>query len=137
MARICWGRSTDCFIYSFVIQVISEVKVLPAIQEIFSRETNCNYNSCRFSCESVLQFNFFLSFLTNQKQESGFQQVVGLVTRKFFVFCLYQLHSTSKLCWIQWTFIKFLHVIPVCIIAPWFNCVTFFLLNTYIWYCRM
>ena len=24
MARICWGRSTGCFIYNFVIQVISE-----------------------------------------------------------------------------------------------------------------
>ena len=30
----------------------------------------------------------FLSFLTNQKQESGFQQVGGLVTRNISVFCL-------------------------------------------------
>ena len=30
----------------------------------------------------------FFSFLTNQKQESGFQQVGGLVTKIIFVFCL-------------------------------------------------
>ena len=30
----------------------------------------------------------FLSFLTNQKQELGFQQVGGLVTRIISVFCL-------------------------------------------------
>ena len=29
--------------------------------------------------------SFFLSFLTNQKQESGFQQVGGLVTRNISV----------------------------------------------------
>ena len=30
----------------------------------------------------------FLSFLTNQKQESGFQQVGGLVRGNIFVICL-------------------------------------------------
>ena len=60
-------------------------KVLLAIWEIILRENNCNYNSYRFSCKF---FILFLSFLTNQKQESGFQQVVGLVTRNISVFCL-------------------------------------------------
>ena len=32
--------------------------------------------------------SFFLSFLTNQKQESDFLQVGGLVTRTISVFCL-------------------------------------------------
>ena len=38
-----------------------------------------------------LATNLFLSsfcFLTNQKQESGFQQVGGLVKRNISVFCL-------------------------------------------------
>ena len=30
----------------------------------------------------------YLSFLTNQKQESSFKQVAGLVTRNISVFCL-------------------------------------------------
>ena len=49
-----------------------------------------------------LHLSFFLSFLTNQKQESGFQQAGGLVTRNipaFFV-CS-ESHSTLKLCQIQ------------------------------------
>ena len=35
-----------------------------------------------------LHLSFFLSFLTNQKQESGFQQAGGLVTRNISVFFL-------------------------------------------------
>ena len=31
---------------------------------------------------------FFLSFLTYHKQESGFQQIGGLVTRNICIFCL-------------------------------------------------
>ena len=52
---------------------------LLAIWGIFLHESNCNYNSYRFSYRFV--FILFLSFLTNKKQESGFQQVGGLVTR--------------------------------------------------------
>ena len=51
---------------------------------MFLHENNRNYNSYRFSNKSV--FILFLSFLTNQKQESGFQQVGGLVTRYISVF---------------------------------------------------
>ena len=47
-------------------------------------ENNCNYNSYRCSCKFA--FIFFLSFLTNRKQESGFQQVGSLVTRNIYVF---------------------------------------------------
>ena len=59
---------------------------LLAIWEIFLDETNRNYISYRFSHEFA--FILFLSFLRNQKQESGFQQVGGLVTRNISVFCL-------------------------------------------------
>ena len=33
-----------------------------------------------------LVLSFFISFLTNQNQEPGFQQVGGLVTRNIYVF---------------------------------------------------
>ena len=61
-------------------------KILLAISEIFLHENNRNYNSYRFGHKFA--FVFFLSFLTNQKQESGFQQVGGLVTRNIFAICL-------------------------------------------------
>ena len=50
----------------------------------------------------------FFSFLTNQKQESGFQQVGGLVTRNIFFVKEFQ------------DFYKglFLHVTPIRIIVP-------------------
>ena len=87
---ICWGRSIGCFIYSFVIQVISE-KILyntgfTSSLRDFLHENNRNYNSYRFSYRFA--FILFLSFLTNQNQELGFQQVGGLVTRNIAVFCL-------------------------------------------------
>ena len=49
-------------------------------------ENNRNYNSYRFGYKFA--FILFLSFLTNQKRESGFQQVGGLVTGNISVFCL-------------------------------------------------
>ena len=91
MARICWGHSAGWFIHSFgfkwSVKKHFVAKVLPAVWEIFLHEKNCNYNFYRFSYKfaSIL----FLSFLTNQKQESSFQQVGGLVKRNISVFCLY------------------------------------------------
>ena len=73
LVRICWGRSTGCFIYSSVIQVIDEkncvAKVLVADREIFLHENNRNYNSDRFSYKFA--FILFLSFLKNQNQEAS------------------------------------------------------------------
>ena len=60
-------------------------KVLLAIWETFLDEYNRNYNSYTFSYKFA--FILFFSFLTNQKQESGFQQVGGLLTRNISVFC--------------------------------------------------
>ena len=90
LEKICWRRSGGCFIYSFEIQVISEKrlcrKVLLAIWEIILYDNERNYNSYRFSYK--LAFILFLSFLTNQKKELGFQEVGGLVTKHISVFCL-------------------------------------------------
>ena len=90
LARTCWGCSTGWFIYSFLIQVISDKtlcsKSFTSNLRIFLHENNRNYISFRFSYKFA--FILFLSFLTNQKQESGFQQVGGLVTRNIFAFCL-------------------------------------------------
>ena len=61
-------------------------KVLLAVLEIFLHENNCNFNSYRFSYKFALIL--FLPFLKNQKQESGFQQIGGLVARSISVFCL-------------------------------------------------
>ena len=62
-------------------------KVLLATWEIFSHENNCNNNSHRFTYK--LAFILFLSFIINQKQESGFQEVDdGLATRNISAFCL-------------------------------------------------
>ena len=89
LVRICWECSTG-FIYGFVIQVIREKTLssndLLAIWETFLHENNRNYNSYIFSYKFT--FILFLAFLYKQKQESCFQQVSGLVTRKISVFCL-------------------------------------------------
>ena len=60
--------------------------ILQKTWERFLYENNCNYNSYKFS----YKFTFIplLYFHRNQKQESNFQQVGGLVTRNSFAFCL-------------------------------------------------
>ena len=59
-------------------------KILQGIWERFLYENNRNYNFYKFS----YKFTFipFLSFHRNQKQESDFQQIGGLVTRNSFAF---------------------------------------------------
>ena len=92
-------------------------KILLAIWEIFLHQNNRNYNS-----DFAFFFaNFFFSFLTNQKQESGFQQVSGLVTRNISVFYLQRVALYFKAMPNSVEFYKgiFLHVIPVRIIVPW------------------
>ena len=121
--RICWGHSTVCFIYSFMIQVISQkaivAKVFLAIWEILLHGNNHNYSSYRFSYKFA--FTLCLPLLTNHKQGSGFLQVGGLVRRNISAFSLW---------WVEFYFKTmlnsinpcegiFLHVIPVCIIVPW------------------
>ena len=58
--------------------------ILLAIWEIFLHGNNRTYNSYIFSYKFA--FILFFSFLANQKQESGFQQVGGLVMRNISVF---------------------------------------------------
>ena len=61
-----------------------------------------------------------LSFLTNQKQRSDFQQVGGLVMRNISVFYLQRVALYLKAIPNATDFYKgiFLHVIPVRIIVP-------------------
>ena len=73
-------------------------KGLLAIWEIILHENNRNYNSYKFSYK--FPFTFILSFLTNQKQEPGFQLIGGLV-QEIFVFCYNESRSTSNACRIQ------------------------------------
>ena len=56
-------------------------------ESIFLHENKRNNNSYRFIYKFV--FILFLSFLTNQKQGSCFQQAGDLLTENIFVFCLY------------------------------------------------
>ena len=69
--------------------------------------------------------NSLLSFFCspNQKKESGFQQVGGLVTRNNSVFCLKWVVLYFKAIPNSIDFCKviFLHVIPVRIIVPWYQ----------------
>ena len=94
-------------------------KISLAIWKIFLHENNCNYDSHRFSYEFV--FILFLSFLTNQKQESCFQQIDGLVTRNISAFYLQRVVLYCKAIPNSINFYRgiFLNVIPVRIIVPW------------------
>ena len=91
LARICWGHSTGCFIYSFVIPAVISKKTLSSkgfswqFQKKFYMKIIANIIPNRFSCKFAFII-FFLSFLTNQRQESGFRQVGGLITRNISVF---------------------------------------------------
>ena len=122
LLRACTG----CFVDTFVIPVISEkrnsvAKVLLAILEIFLLENNRNYDPYGFSYKRA--FILFFSFLTNQKEESGFQQVGGLVTRIISVFCLQRVALYFKAMPNSIDFYKgiFLLLIPVRFIVPWFD----------------
>ena len=68
-----------------------------------------------------LFLSVFLLFLTNQKQESGFHQVGGLVKRNISVFCLQQVALYFKAMLNSIDFYKgiFRHVNPVHIIVLW------------------
>ena len=74
---------------SWSVKKICVAKALLEIWEIFLHENNRNYHFYRFSYKFA--FIPFLSFLTNQKQKSGFQQVGGLVKRN--IFALLQIHA--------------------------------------------
>ena len=96
-------------------------KLLPAMRELLLHENNHNYNSYRFSYKFA--FILALSFLTNQKQQSCFQQVGGLVTTTSFVFVFssFALYFKAMLNSIDFYKGIFSHVVPVRIIVPWFH----------------
>ena len=105
LTRICEGCSTG----RFVFQVITEggmcrIDFSRNLKGILMCKYDCNSNSYKFS--SKFTFITFFSFHRNQKQESNFQQVGGLVTRNSFAFFYSESRSTSKVCRIQKIFIK-------------------------------
>ena len=107
LARICWGHSTGCFIYCFVIQVISEkhcvAKVLLAIWEIVLQENNPNYNYYWFSNK----FDFFPYFYLFYKLKTKIYSKLVVWQQEIFLFFVYRDScSTSKPCRIQETVIK-------------------------------
>ena len=93
-------------------------KVLLALSDKVLHENNRKYNSYRFSCKFA--FILFLSFLTNQKKESGFHQVGDMVKRNICALCLEQVVLYFKAIPNSIEFYKgiLLHVIPVRIIVP-------------------
>ena len=109
------------FYLQFSIKVISKKHWTARVWEISSIENNRNFNSHRFNYKFA--FILFLSFLTNQTQESSFQQVGGLVTRNISAFCLQRVALDSKAMPNSVNFYKgiFLHDIPVCIVVPCFE----------------
>ena len=92
-------------------------KVFTSNLRCILHENDCNYNSYRFSYKFA--FILFLSFLTNQKPDSGFQQVDGLATRNIsafsFIATCAQLQSHAEI--IDFYKEIFLHVIPASIVA--------------------
>ena len=86
---------------------------------MFLHENNRTYSSYRFSYKFA--FILFLYFLTNQKQESSFQQVGSLVTRNISGFCLQGVALYFRAMPNSKDFYKgiFLHDTPVHIIVSW------------------
>ena len=87
------GFAEGGLIYSFVIQVISEkkhyvAKVLLTIWERFYMKINVTIIMWPTDLVISSLLSFFLSYVTNQRQESGFPHVGGLVTRNISAFCL-------------------------------------------------
>ena len=90
LVRIYLGRSTNCFIYCFVIQVIS-VKAFCSKRfyeqfhrYIFLHENNRNCNPSRFT--GKLTFTSLLTFLNNQKIRIKFSANWWSGNKKYFFF---------------------------------------------------
>ena len=80
------------------------VKDLLATWEMLLQENSRNHNSYWFSYK--IAFILFLSFLTNQKQESGFSKMVVWQQEIFLSFIYSESPSSAKSCQIQQTFKK-------------------------------
>ena len=90
MVRICWERSTGCFIYNFVIQVISKKGLCSKgftsnlIWKRYIHENNRIYNSYRFSYKFA--FIQFMSFQTKPKTRIWFLASCSSANEKYFCF---------------------------------------------------
>ena len=86
-ARSCYVLQVVLFTvlcFKWSVKKHCEAKTLQGIRETFLYESNCNYNSYKFSYKFAAIS--FLSFSRNQRQESNFKQVGRLVTRTIYVF---------------------------------------------------
>ena len=96
LTKIYWKRCASCFIYLFLIQMISE-KTMCRKKRFYKQFERCENIVTKILTYLVTLFTFsylimleiipFLSFLGDQKQESDLQQVGGLVTKYKSVFC--------------------------------------------------
>ena len=114
-----WTCSADCFIYSFVIQVISE-KTLCSTE--FTGNLRDIFTSQLQFLQILLQIRFDLLFVLFYKaKELGFQQVASLVTRYISAFCLERVALYFKAMPNSINFYKgiFIYIVPVRIIVPW------------------
>ena len=90
--------------------------------QVISNKAPCNkdFTKRRLGGNIFYKFSYkfalipFLSFRRNEKQEPNFQHVVGLVTRKIYVFCFWQvaLYFKGMPDLIDFDKRIFLHVIP-------------------------
>ena len=121
MARICWGRSQSCFLYSFVFQVISEKalcsKDLTRNLREFLYENNRNYSSYKFS------YKFAFCPLLETKTRIKFSASWWSSNEKYFCFLsvasVLYFKGMSNL--IDFYKRIFLHVIPSHIMVPCFT----------------
>ena len=84
--KICGEYSTTCFVYGFVFQVISEKHCVLNFYKKFERDFPMAKIVTIIPANLVA--NLLLSLFCNQKQESKFQQIGGLVIRNNVGFCL-------------------------------------------------
>ena len=120
LSRIFWGRYLSYFVYGVVFQVISQKtlcsKDFGKNLRGFLYENNRNYNSFKFIYKFI--FICFSSFRRNERQESNFWQVSGLVTRNISV--LFKRNRALLQSYAEFKRIL-IHVIPARIIVPWYD----------------
>ena len=108
LARICFGGSTDCFIYSFVIQVSSEKQKPCSFYQQFERylcmKIIINIISTEIITNSLLScFCLFYKPKTRARFSASWWSGNG---KYISIFCLQRVRTTSEPCRTQYTFIK-------------------------------
>ena len=125
LVRICWRHYTGCFAQGFVFQVISEKTICRQdftrnLREIFIWKLLLNVIPTNLVRNSLL--SLFCHFIET-KNNQIFSKLVVWWQEIVFFFCLQQVVLYLKRMLNSIDFHKriFVHVIPACIIVPWFN----------------